>query len=196
VPILPSPDDRLPATLTLDTPRLRLRRFELSDVPRVRELADHPDVAATTLNLAQPYTLADATSFVRGARAAWPKAESVAFAVEARDERTLIGTVGLTVSASNDRAELGYWFGRAYWGYGYATEAARAVVRFGFETLGLNRVFATCFADNPASERVMQKLGMRCEGTMRQHYKRFGLYHDGQLYGLLRSEWLIFSEPS
>ncbi len=188
-PVLPPPDAKLPVTFALDTARLHLRRFELNDALRVRHLADHPEVAATTLHLAHPFTLPDANSFVRGARSAWVEGSSVVFAVVSIDEHELVGTVGLTLLPSCDHAELGYWLGRAYWGRGYATEAARAVVQVGFERLDLNRVYAVSFAGNSASERVMQKLGMSYEGTLRQHYKRFGQFHDGRLYGLLRSEW-------
>jgi RimJ/RimL family protein N-acetyltransferase len=179
----------LPGSLTLESDRLRLRRFEPGDAVDLRALADHPEVAATTLNLAYPYTLADAQAFIRGVRTAWSGGRSLVFAIERKADSKLIGAVGLTLQPNFDRAELGYWLGRAHWGRGYATEAARAVVDVGFERLNLNRIFAACFAGNSASERVMQKLGMTYEGTLRQHYKRYDRYHDGRCYGLLRSEW-------
>ena len=179
----------VPGSLMLESDRLRLRRFELGDAARLRELADHPEVAAATLNIVHPYTLADAQAFLRGVRVAWAGGRSLVFAVERKAEGELIGAVGLTLQPACDRAELGYWLGHAHWGQGYATEAARAVVCLGFDRLDLNRIFAACFAGNLASERVMQKLGMTYEGTLRQHYKRHDRYYDGRFYSLLRSEW-------
>jgi RimJ/RimL family protein N-acetyltransferase len=75
-----------------------------------------------------------------------------------------------------------------YWGRGYASEAAAALLLHGFEHFPLNRIFAMHFARNPASGRVLQKIGMRHEGTLRQHLKKWGQYVDLECYGLLRSE--------
>ena len=93
----------------------------------------------------------------------------------------------------HDHAELGYWIGVPYWGAGYATEGARAVMQFGFETLSLNRIFASHFSRNPASGRVLQKIGMRYEGTLRRHLKKWDEYIDLECYGVLRSEFQSFS---
>ena len=76
-----------------------------------------------------------------------------------------------------------------YWGLGYATEAAAVVVRFGFETLALNRIFAMHFSRNPASGRVLQKIGMRHEGTLRQHLKKWDEYVDLECYAILRNDF-------
>ena len=84
---------------------------------------------------------------------------------------------------------MGYWIGTPYWGCGFATEATAAVVRYGFEELQLNRVHAAHFALNPASGRVLEKLGMRREGCRRQHVLKWDRYVDLVLYGLLREEY-------
>jgi ribosomal-protein-alanine N-acetyltransferase len=99
-----------------------------------------------------------------------------------------VGAVGLILAPAHDRAELGYWIGAPYWGRGYATEASRAVVRWGFEGLGLRRIHASHFPRNPASGRVLEKLGMRHEGTLRQHVKKWDEYLDLESYGLLADE--------
>jgi RimJ/RimL family protein N-acetyltransferase len=101
----------------------------------------------------------------------------------------LIGAMGIHISQSHNRAELGYWIGVPYWNQGYCTEAARAVLRYGFETLGLNRIQARHLARNPASGRVMIKIGMRHEGTMRQAVIKWEAYEDIKLYAILRSEY-------
>ncbi len=86
-------------------------------------------------------------------------------------------------------AELGYWIGRFYWGQGYCTEAARQVLRYGFEDLKLNKICARHMQTNPASGRVMQKIGMRQEGCLRQHYNRWGEVVDYPIYGILHAEY-------
>ncbi len=104
-------------------------------------------------------------------------------------EGLLIGAVGLRIDDEDQRAELGYWIGKPYWGQGYCTEAAGAVIRFGFEQLGLNRIFAHHFARNPASGRVMQKLGMAHEGRLPQHVKKGDAFEDLELYGIVRETY-------
>jgi len=109
-------------------------------------------------------------------------------AITLRSTGELAGAISLKIDRESDRADLGYWLGEPYWGQGYCTEAARAIVRHGFDVLGLNRIHAAHFARNPASGRVLQKAGMRQEGVARQHVRKWGRYEDLVLYGLRRSE--------
>jgi RimJ/RimL family protein N-acetyltransferase len=102
----------------------------------------------------------------------------------------LIGAVGLELDRGNDRAELGYWIGKPYWNKGYGTEAAREVVRYGFEVLGLNRIFAGYFARNPASGRIQEKIGFRHEGVQAQHIKKWDRFEDVVMMGMLRRDFL------
>jgi RimJ/RimL family protein N-acetyltransferase len=99
---------------------------------------------------------------------------------------TLVGAVGLEINSAHERAEMGYWVGKTFWGSGYCTEAAEAVIDFGFKQLGLNRVIAYHMLRNPASGRVMEKLGMKQEGVLKQHVKKWGTFEDVALYGILR----------
>ncbi len=78
--------------------------------------------------------------------------------------------------------------GRRRWGRGFATEAAKAVVQYGFDRLVLHRIYAEHFTRNASSGRVLQKIGMRHEGTMRQAHKKWGEYLDTELYAILRSD--------
>ncbi|HSL71791.1 MAG TPA: GNAT family protein, partial [Longimicrobiales bacterium] len=100
-----------------------------------------------------------------------------------------LGAVGLRIEQLHRRAELGYWIGVPYWSQGYCTEAARAVLRFGFEALELNRIHASYLARNPASGRVMQKLGMQYEGQLRQHVRKWDVFEDIVTYAILQSEF-------
>lgn len=111
------------------------------------------------------------------------------YAVTDRDDGNLLGAVGLVLQPAHLSAELGYWIGVPYWGRGYATEAAARVMEYGFSALGLNRIEAHHLAGNPASGRVMRKLGMRYEGTLRQKVRKWGRFEDVVMYGLLAAEW-------
>ncbi len=178
-----------PEGVTLTTGRLLLRPLRDEDGPRLAELANDRQVAEGTLALPFPYTRLHAEHFIRHEREERVKASFFACAIERREDGQLIGVIGLTFQADHRRAELGYWLGVPYWNQGYVTEAGRAMLDYGFGVLGLNRVFASHYTSNPASGRVMQKLGMHQEGVLRQHLVRFDIPRDVVVYGLLRSEW-------
>ena len=86
--------------------------------------------------------------------------------------------------------ELGYWLGVPFWNQGYCTEAALAVVQYGFEVLRLHRIYASHMIRNPASGRIMQKIGMTYEGCQRQHVQKWGVFEDLATYGILQSEYV------
>jgi RimJ/RimL family protein N-acetyltransferase len=101
----------------------------------------------------------------------------------------LVGAVGLTITKRFSRAELGYWVGKPFWGKGFATEASRAVLKYGFEGLQLNKIYATHMTRNPASGKVMQKIGMDQEGLLKQHALKWDQYLDLAAYGILSTTW-------
>lgn len=173
---------------TLTTARLVLRSFRMEDADVVQTLAGDVGVARDTLNIPHPYERADAESWIRSHAEQLKRRESVTFAVEAPAEGCVVGAVGLILELDHDRAELGYWIGRPYWGRGYATEAARAVVAWGFRSLGLHRIHASHFPRNPASGRVLRKIGMRHEGTLREHVRKWNELLDLERFGMLRAE--------
>ncbi len=170
---------------TIRTARLTLRPFTLADAPRVEELAGAREVALNTLRIPHPYPRGEAEAWIRRQDEA-PSRGSYTFAI---DDGELAGGIGLEVNSEFDRGEIGYWLGVPYWGRGYATEAMGAILRFGFEELKLNRMYAGYFSRNAASGRVMEKNGLTREGVLRQHVKKWGEYLDLVYYGILRSEW-------
>ncbi len=110
-------------------------------------------------------------------------------AVVLRSEDRLIGRCVLNITSDKHReGKLGYALNRHYWGHGYVTEAARALLTFGFSTLNLHRIFATCSPDNSASEHVLQKLGMQKEGYLRENRFRRGTWRNSLLYAALAPE--------
>jgi ribosomal-protein-alanine N-acetyltransferase len=173
---------------TLVTARMLLRPFDMADGPAVRCLAGTREIADTTLNIPHPYEEGMADAWIATHQEKFDKGELVNFAIVLAATGELVGAIGLVLSARHKRGELGYWIGRPYWGRGYCTEAAGAVVRFGFMGLGLARIHASHMARNPASGRVMQKIGMKYEGTQRRHIFKWDRFEDLMLYGLLRSE--------
>jgi [ribosomal protein S5]-alanine N-acetyltransferase len=174
---------------TLRTERLLLREFVPEDAPDVRKLAGAREVARTTRPIPHPYPEGEAERWISTHRAAFETGEAVHFAVVTREGGELVGGVTLVISEGDDRAHPTYWIGVPYWGRGYATEAAREVVRYAFEDLDLHLVHAAHFGSNPASGRVMQKVGMSYEGTLREHHKKWGVYEDRVEYGLLAGDW-------
>ena len=170
----------------ISTPRLVLRRFTLEDAPLVQQMAGAREVALNTLLIPYPYPDGEAERWISGHDAAIERGDH-AFAITAND--ALVGAIGLHAKTDHDCAEIGYWIGVPYWGRGYATEAARAVVEHGFTKLGLHRLYAMHFTRNPASGRVLQKIGMRHEGSLRHHLKKWGEYIDVEMYGILRDDW-------
>jgi RimJ/RimL family protein N-acetyltransferase len=169
----------------IQTPRLLLRSFEEADIPGIVRLAGAREIAATTLRIPHPYCQADAENFL----AFCQDDRRAVFAIVLKNPGQLCGAIGLELDTANLRAELGYWIGVPFWGQGYATEAAAAAVQHGFETLKLNRIFASHFRQNAASGRVLQKIGMRHEGCHRGHVYKWGEFVDLEVYGVLRSEW-------
>jgi [ribosomal protein S5]-alanine N-acetyltransferase len=173
---------------SLQTERLKLRNFALADVPGLVALAGARVVAATTLRIPHPYSESDARDFVSSAHEDQARGTGLQLAIVLHDSDALCGGVGLRIESEHRRAELGYWIGVPYWGKGYATEAASAMVKYGFETLKLHRIFASYVTHNPASGRILRKIGMRHEGCHRAHILKWGEFLDLEMYGMLASD--------
>ena len=123
-----------------------------------------------------------------GARQGPSGAAQVNFAITLNSNGSLVGGISMAIDQHHEHGELGYYIGKPYWNNGYATEATQAVIKYGFESLGLRRIFAAHFARNPASGRVMQKAGMSYEGCLRQHLKKWGGFEDMMYYGIIRED--------
>ena len=175
---------------TLQTTRLILRPFELSDAADLQRLVGDREVVDTLLNVPHPYEDGMAEEWIATHGPDFEEDKGVTFAVTLREGGSLIGVTGLKIERPHERAMLGYWIAKAHWGQDYCTEAGRAVLEYIFTGLGLNRVHADHLTRNPASGRVMQKLGMTREGCGRQHAKHWDVFEDLEFYGILRDEWI------
>ena len=114
---------------------------------------------------------------------------SVVRAIEALDSAALIGLCGIAILHGSEQGEIWFLVRPDHWGRGIAQFAAGELLRIGFSELNLHRVFATCLPENPASSRVLEKIGMRKEGHQVKNLKIHGVWHDSFLYAVLREEW-------
>jgi RimJ/RimL family protein N-acetyltransferase len=174
---------------TLNSERLVLRPFTLADAADVQRLAGDKAIASTTLNIPHPYEDGMAEAWIGTHQEEFEGRKSVTFAVARAQDAALLGAISLFIGQQHQHAELGYWVGKPYWGNGYCTEAARAILDYGFQVLDLNRIYARHLARNPASGRVMIKTGLQYEGCMRQHVLKWDVFEDVKFYGILRSEY-------
>ena len=173
----------------LTSNRLILREFALADAPDVQRLAGDRDVASTTSNIPHPYLDGMAEQWISQNRKEFEAGTYVTFAIANQHDNNLVGAIGLSsIDHEHAVAEIGFWVGKPFWNLGYCTEAGRAVIKFGFDVLSLNRIYARHFKRNPASGRVMEKMGMTYEGCFRQHFKKWGNYEDLVFYGILKHE--------
>lgn len=167
-----------------------LRGFTLEDAADVQRLAGAFEIADTTLAIPHPYEDGMAEAWISGHRAELDCGTGITLAVTLRDTGALAGAISLMQIEAGHQAEIGYWIGVPYWGRGYCSQALRVVARHAFEQLHLHRLYARCFVRNPASSRVLQKLGFVHEGRQRQHVRKWDGFEDIDLYGLLKDEWL------
>ena len=175
---------------TLQTERLVLRPLTLQDAPTLSRLAGRREVADTTISIPHPYSEEQAQKWIAGFADLIAQGKVVVFGMTLKSAGGLVGTIGLRdVDTEHSQAEMGFWVGMEYWGQGYATEAARAVVGFSFGQLKLNRVYAHHMVRNPASGRVLSKVGMKPEGLLRQRIRKWGVFEDVVLLAMLREEW-------
>ena len=135
----------------IETGRLMLRPFVTADAVVVQRLAGAWEVADTTLNMPHPYPDGAAEAWIATHAERLASGESLVYAITLRGTAELIGSIAMYFTTRFSHAELGYWLGLPYWNHGYMTEAAAAMVKYGFEALSLHRIFARHITRNPAS---------------------------------------------
>ncbi len=145
----------------IETERLVLRPFCPGDAEDVARYAGAYEVAATTLNIPHPYTLAMAREWIARHEPDYREGKSLCLALTLKAGSGVIGAVSLGREPGGTSAELGYWLGLLYWNCGYMTEAAHALAAWAFDHWSLSEIHSHHLARNPASGRVMEKIGMR-----------------------------------
>jgi [ribosomal protein S5]-alanine N-acetyltransferase len=172
----------------IDTDRLVLRCPVASDASRISQLLGNWNVAHWVVRVPFPFRPEHAAAWIarsaeeRAARVGWP------FLIMLRDENAMVGSMDLSIESDRSSGAIGYWLGEDYWGQGYATEAAVAVIGFAFDILKLNEVTANALPDNQRSIRVLEKAGLRHVGHQVEDTVERGQV-DPELFALKRSAW-------
>jgi [ribosomal protein S5]-alanine N-acetyltransferase len=171
------------------TPRLKLRKVALTDVPLLIEYANNPNVASNVLNMPYPYQPEDAVSWIHSGWQGFKAGEHIIFAITFLQDDQFMGAIGLHPVKRHERAEMGYWLAEPFWGQGIMTEAAQAMLDFGFRQLELHKIFATHFIDNPGSGKVLRNIGMIKEGELKDQYKVKDSFKTVDQYRLTQPEY-------
>ena len=171
----------------LETERLRLRQLGLIDAEAMFKYASNDEVTKympwdshTSLRQTKKFLKIMTGKYLNG---------NFAWAVTWKESKEFIGTIDFGKFDKDARiAEMSYALSHAHWRKGVMSEAAQALIDYGFNELNLERIYARCFAENIASERVMQKVGMTYEGTLRKGIFAKGAHHDLKIYAILRED--------
>lgn len=173
----------------LETDRLRLRKPAVKDIPKILKYADNPKIAETTLNIPHPYKEEDAIFWINMANQGFEDKSRFVFAICQKSSDEFMGGIGLRINQRFNRAEMGFWIAEPFWNNGYTTEAAGKILEFGFEEIGLNKIIANHFLNNPASGQVMKKCGMIKEAEMLEHVRKDNEYLSLIQFRLTRKEF-------
>ncbi|MBS4192211.1 GNAT family N-acetyltransferase [Bacillus sp. FJAT-49705] len=172
---------------TITTKRLELRLFQKSDAAAVAKLCNNYNIFKNTLYLPYPYSIEDALSWIEHHLDNFNANKSYEFAITDKESGELYGAIALSNNQKFNNGEIAYWIGEEFWGNGYATEAAQAILQFAFDEKQYHKVFARYFNSNQASGRVMQKLGMKEEGILIDQVRKENRYEDLVHYGIINS---------
>lgn len=167
----------------LHTDRLILRPFTLEDASDVQQLAGERDIAANTSVIPHPYEDGMAEEWIGSHRHGYENGTSLNLAITLKDnhpsqETVLIGAISISIDLKEKIGELGFWIGKPYWNKGYCTEAAKEVLTYGLNNIKLKSIHAFHFGRNPASGRVLQKIGMHHEDSFPNAVEKWGKKED------------------
>ena len=175
---------------TLETPRLRIRPLERSDTSAIQQAASAREIADTMISLPHPYPAGEAELYIIQQQAERDAGHSVTYTIEQQAEGCFCGLVEIRdIDREHSQGELSFWLAIDAWGRGYMSEVVNAVVQYGFDGLGLNRLYAYHMTRNPASGRILEKNGFKQEGLLRQRVRKWGQFEDVTLWAILRREW-------
>ncbi|MCL4445180.1 MAG: GNAT family N-acetyltransferase [Candidatus Thermoplasmatota archaeon] len=185
------PDSVFSGFPIIKTKRLMLRQPQHEDAEAVFSIKSDPLV--TLPYCAEPYTrMEQARGWIERLHSTYRDEEGIMWFITPIGENNVIGDCTLWhIDSESECAELGYELNRSYWGRGIASEAASAVIEFGFNGMLLNRVEACPFSENRPSTGLLDRLGFTLEGNLRKRIMFRGKYFDQLYYGLLKEEWEI-----
>lgn len=165
--------------------KFTLRPFKESDVDFLQERMNNEEVVRNMSLINYPYTKKDAEEWVEKNLKTYQqkKPEMINFVIDISGE--LVGSVGFSNFKSH-KAELGYWLAKDFWGKGIMTEATKEVSRFGFNELGLVRIYGYVFLRNTGSIRVLEKAGYEKEGLLKKYTEKNGKHIDAYIYARVK----------
>ncbi|MBS4015256.1 MAG: GNAT family N-acetyltransferase [Candidatus Latescibacteria bacterium] len=170
--------------------QIRLRKLQLSDAKSIYQNVKDKAIVRYTLQIPHPYYLSDARKFINYSIKAYREKTAYIFGIEHIDKKTIIGIVSVAkVDRKNKNCELGYWLGKKYWHQGIASNAVGMILDFAFNKLKMHRVYASAFASNTGSVRVLEKNGFLLEGVLFENYWRNRKWHNLFLYGILKDNY-------
>lgn len=173
---------------TLETERLILRKLRLEDAKDLFEYASDKEV--TKYVTWEPHkSIEDSVNLIKFTHERYEKREGIIWGIVCKENKKVIGTCDISPVTKHFRAEIAYALSRDYWGKGIMTEAVKEAIKFGFEKMNLNRIQAMCIPENIGSCRVMEKVGMKYEGLIREYMYIKGKFQDLKLYSILRREY-------
>ena len=174
----------------IETERLLLRRMEMRDARDLFAYSRDEEVARYVLWEAQK-NVSESRAYIKFMLRKYRAGDPASWCIVHKDEGRVVGTIGyMWFQPENNAAEVGYSLARDCWNQGYMTEALRAVLRYSFEEMAINRIEAQHEVGNPASGAVMRKCGMRHEGTLRSRLYNKGRYVDVELFAILRQDYM------
>lgn len=174
---------------TLTSKRLILRAPSIVDIPQLTKLANNKNISTMLAGMPHPYITEDAEAFIEKTNQKYQQQKSVQYAIIDAKTQQLIGVVGFSISHVHNHVTLGYWLGEKYWGEGFMSEACATLMEYAFMHLNVYRVASHHFHTNPASGKVMKKIGLLYEGKRLGHFKKGKEYLDICDYGLLASAY-------
>lgn len=145
----------------LNTRRLKLRKIRVEDVEALVKYANNKKISDRVINIPHPYREPNAVFRISYVHQGFVAGTRYVFAIALKESDEFIGEISLHLGEDKNSAQLGYWVGEPFWNKGIATEAAEAVLKFGFQRLSLDSVYATCHIENPASEQILLKNGVK-----------------------------------
>lgn len=167
-----------------------LRQPRMSDAEALAVNADDNEVARHVPRIPHPYSLQDAKSWINKSRRLTQNGNECHFAIYDKKSGEFAGMIGLRAINRHDRnAEVGYWVGRGYWNRGFAGEALSLILLYAFRKMRFRRVYAIVHQQNPASIRVLEKVGFMREGIWRQASRMGRKWYDVYAYGILKDEF-------
>ncbi len=175
----------------LETERLLLRKLRYKDVQDIYDYAHDEEVAQFVMWDAHHSEL-ETLEFLNVVISLYNKNEPAPWGIELKETKRIIGTIGfVSLESEHNKAEVGYTLAKRYWNKGLMTEALKKVIEFGFEKMKLNRIEARCIKENEQSIKVLLKVGMKEEGTLRQFLYVKKNFQDIKVFSILKSEYFM-----